>query len=230
MSAHSAAPRSRWVSTLVAQISDYVFEPVVETVETVRIEPHPVVAVVSAAPKSGATTLARLLAAELASRADGAAVVAGTSGARRHAPPSRAALRLATAMAGTAGQACGRLCLSDGVDARVIANTTRYLAPVVLDLRPDGSAAESVSVADRVVVVGCAASEPALLDAVASVLGGDPLKVVNRCAADSGDGGRTHLVLPESRIAARAAGLGTRALGPLGSAIADLADALGADQ
>ncbi|MEA2496581.1 MAG: hypothetical protein QOJ29_4492, partial [Thermoleophilaceae bacterium] len=53
MSAHSAAQRAGWVSTLVAQISDYVFEPVEVTVEAVRMEPHPVIAVVSAAPRSG---------------------------------------------------------------------------------------------------------------------------------------------------------------------------------
>jgi hypothetical protein len=62
--------------------------------------------------------------------------------------------------------------------------------------------------------------------AVALVLGGEPVKVANRVVDPAGWEGRADVLIPDSRIAARAAPLGTRPLGPLGAAIADLADAL----
>src|SRR5207247_2490881 len=128
---------------------------------------------------------------------------------RRSAPPSRAAVRLATALAGAAeAQPCGRLCLvrmraatpagadreaaaaadrealaaadreaPAAADPAKVVNAARYLAPVVLDLPADGSAAGFAAIADHVVVVASAADEPALLDAVASGCGGDPVKV-----------------------------------------------------
>jgi hypothetical protein len=243
MSAHSAAQRRSWLSALAAQVSEFVFEEVGDVVEPepARLEPYPVIAVVSAAARSGATTVARLLAAELAAREGGAAIVTASAPTRRSAPPSRAAIRLTTAMAGVAdAQPLGRLCIvtatgwigaseaSDpaaGDPERVIA-AARYLAPVVLDLPPDGSAAGIASVADRIAVVAAATGEPALLDAVATVIGGDPVKVVNR-VAESGDWAeRADILVPDSRIAARAATIGTRPLGSLGAAVAALADAL----
>jgi hypothetical protein len=229
VSAQSASVRRGWLSALVTQLADYVFEEVEETVEPepVRLEPHPVIAIVSAAPRSGATTVARLLAAELAARADGAAVVTSALATRRSAPPSRAAIRLTTALAGAAeGQACGRLCIATGNDAERLAGAARYLAPVVLDLPPDGSAAGVIAHADRVAVIASGSAEPALLDAVATVLGCNPLKVVNRAGEPGAWAERAQLQIPDSRIGARAAGLGTRAAGRLGSAIAALADAL----
>src|SRR5438445_746327 len=74
---------------------------VVEVLESepAQLVPPPAIAIVPAAPKSGASTLARMLAAELAARSEGAAIVATTGGpGRRGAPPSRAAARLATAL------------------------------------------------------------------------------------------------------------------------------------
>jgi hypothetical protein len=227
VSAHSASHRRSWLSALVAQVSDYVFEPIEETVEPQpkELEPHPVVAVVAAAARSGATTVARMLAAELAMRADGATVVVAPALPRRAAPPSRAAIRLATALAGAAdAQLVGRLCVVGPCDA--IVSAARYLAPVVLDLPADGSAAGVASIADRVVVVSAADGEPALLDAVASVIGGRPIKVANRITDSADWRDRVDILLPDSRIAARAAAIGTRAVGSLGSAIAALADVL----
>lgn len=230
MSAHSASARGGWLSALVAQVSDYVFEPIEETVEPepVALAPRSVVAVVSAAPRSGATAIARLLGAELAARGDGSALVTSSTVVRRTAPPSRPAARLATAMAGVGRvQPLGRICLMEGRPGDDVLAAARYLAPVILDLPPDGSAAGVASVADRIVVVGSAAGEPALLEAVATVVGGDPVRVVNR-VTDAGEWSkRADLLLPDSRIAARAAALGTRPLGPLASGIAKLADALG---
>jgi hypothetical protein len=248
MSAHSASHRGGWLSALVAHVSEYVFEEVEETIEPepAELEPYPVIAVVSAAPRSGATSVARMLAAELAVRGDGAAIVATTSTPRRPAPPSRAAIRLATALTGVAdAHPLGRLCVvatptavpagepnaaapmgAGPVDRQSVVAAARYLAPVVLDLSPDGSAAGIAALADRIAVVGGASGEPALLDAVAAVIGGASLKVVNRAADPADWEHRVDVVLPESRLGARAAALGTRPLGALGSAISRLADAL----
>ena len=228
MSAHSASQRRGWLSALVAQVSEYVFEDIEETVEPPReLIAQPVVAVVAAAPRSGTSTVARLLAAELAARRDGSALVLGAARPRRGSPPSRPAGRLATALGGAiAVQAVGRICVAASSDRAAEVNAARYLAPVVLDVAADGSAAGVAAVADRIVVVCGVTGEPALLDAVATVIGGEPLKVVNRVTDTGGWDGRADAQLPESRLAARAAGMGTRALGPLGSAIAALADAL----
>jgi hypothetical protein len=228
VSAHSASHGRSWLSALVAHVSEYVFEEIEETVEQPReLIAQPVVAVVAAAPRSGTSTVARLLAAELASRRDGSALVLGAARPRRGSPPSRASGRLATALGGAVDvQAVGRICVAASSDRAAEANAARYLAPVVLDVPADGSAAGVAVVADRIVVVAAATGEPALLDAVATVIGGESLKVVNRVTEAGGWDGRADAQLPESRLAARAAGMGARALGPLGSAIAALADAL----
>jgi hypothetical protein len=236
VSAHQVSHPRGWLSALVARVEGFVFEPVEETIaaEPIELEPYPVVAVVSAAPRSGATTVARLLAAELASRGGGAAVVTSAAPGRRLAPPSRAAMRLSTAMGGAIEvQACGRLCIA-AIDARGddsapierLVCAARYLAPVVLDLPPNGAAAAGAVLADRVAVVACGSAEPALLAAVATVLGGEPLRVVNRIAAEAGWKRRADILIPDSRLGGRAAAMGTRAVGALGTAIAGLADAL----
>jgi Mrp family chromosome partitioning ATPase len=214
---------------MAAQVAAYVLEPVEERIETelIDLEPHPVIAVVSAAARSGATTVARLLAAELASRGDGAAVVSGAAPTGRGGPPVRAATRLATALRAAGPlRPAGRLCLAQADDAAALVKAARYLAPVVFDLAPDGSAASAARIADRVVVVAAAASEPALAAAVRLVLGGRVTTVVNRVVERGGWEDRADHFIPESRLAARAAMLGTRGLGPMGAAIADLADVL----
>lgn len=232
MSAHSASHRGGWLSALVAQVSDYVFEEVEETVEQPKeLVAHPVVGVVAAAPRSGTSTVARLLAAELACRSDGrgggSALVLASARPRRAAPPARAAARLATALAGAVdAQPLGRICVAPSADRINEVRAARYLAPVVLDVPADGSAAEIAEVADRIIVVTAASGEPALLDAVATVVGGNAVKVANRVAEPAAWEARADVRLPESRMAVRASAMGTRALGPLGSAIATLADAL----
>ena len=55
---------------------------------------------------------------------------------------------------------------------------------------------------------------------------GDPIKLVNRVAEPGNWANRADVVLPNSRIAARAATLGTRGLGQLGDGITSLAEAL----
>lgn len=203
---------------MAAQLSAYV------------LEPFPVVAVVSAACKSGVTTVARLLAAELAGRYEDTAVVWSAEPAgRRGAPPSRGASRLATALRAGAGptSAVGRLCLASGDAPERVTASARYLAPVVLDVAPDGSATSVAGLADVAVVVAAAADEPALPRTVALALGNRRvLLVAGRAGAEPGWEDDADVVVPDSRIAARAATLGARAVGPLGAAIAELADAL----
>lgn len=295
MSAHPLPHRKSWLSLLAAHVADFVFETVEEADEEppIELQPHPVIAIVSATRRSGASTVARLLAAELAARSGGAAVVTGAGIARRTAPPSRAAVRLSTALAGVAQtQPCGRLVLAATPPARLdrtqtapasaeadlhppadalaaapaqadanshppadalaaarepvepeparpaegraairaLVDAARYLAPVVLDVPPDGSAAVIAPLADRVVVVAGASGEPPLLDAVATVIGGAPVKVANRIVEPGGWAERADLLIPDSRFAARAAVMGTRPLGPLAVAIGALADSLGAER
>lgn len=242
MSAQPFAQRRGWLAALVAQVEGFVFEEAEAepAPAPVALKPHPVVSVVSAAPRSGASTVARLLAAELGWRAAGAAVVASSQIPRRGGPPARAALRLATALGSAApATASGRVCLarmqagseSPGDDPTKLADAARYLAPVVFDVPPDGSAIRIVGVVDAIVVVAGSASEPALLDAVATIVAGDPaggrapIKVANRIGDHDRWAGRAELLLPESRLGARAAMLGTRAHGQLGSAISELTDA-----
>jgi hypothetical protein len=231
MSAHSASQRRGVMAQLAAQISAFVLEPVEATADSqpVDLQPYPVVAVVSAATRSGATSVARMLAAELAVRADGAAVVlAGGHAARRSAPPSRAAVRLSVALRGVvdSAQPLGRLCLVADPDPQRAAMAAHYLAPVVIDVAPDGSAASTASHAERAVVVVGASQEPALAAALARGVGGSPVVAVNRLREAGDWTGRADIRLPESRIAARAALVGTRPLGALGEAIVQLADAL----
>ena len=258
MSAQPFPQRRSWIASLVAQLEAFAFETVEVEPQAppapVELRPHPVVAVVSAASGSGASTVARLLAAELAVRAQGAAIVVAGSAARRAAPPSRAAVRLATALTGAAqATALGRLCIAtvahadadgsaeggapncatpdprlalDVAFARLV-EAARYLAPVVFDVPPDGSAASIARIADSVVVVAGRDCEPALLDAVAGIVGGDARTVANRAATEETWRGRADFLLPESRLAARAAALGACALGPLASAISELADSVG---
>jgi hypothetical protein len=239
VSAHPASERGGvgahprgLLSSMAAQLAAYVLEPVEETVdpEPVELVPYPVIAVVSAAAKSGATTVARLLAAELGLRAEGAAVVTSARATGRGGPPIRAAARLATALRATADvRPVGRLCLAAAAHPEALAEAARYLAPVVLDLPPDGSAAGIARVADRVAIVASASGEPALTAAVALVLGGEPIRVANRITERAAWEGRADIFIPESRLAARAALMGTRAVGPMGAAIADLAAALEGD-
>jgi len=234
VSAQPIAQRRGFLAALMAQVSSYVLEPLaeeqVDATEPAELVPHPVIAVVPAAPRSGATTVARLLAAELAFRCEGAAVVAGPGGwGRRAAPASRAAARVATALGSLPGavRATGRLCLVGGLEAPRVVAAARYLAPVVLDQPADGTGLAAAREADRCVIVASAAQEPALADAVAVVLGGQPVKVVTRAGDAEAWEGRAEVVVPDARIAVRAALTGTRPLGALGAAISELADAVG---
>ena len=190
---------------------------------------YPLVAVVGLARRCGATTLARALAAELARREAGAAVVASPQ-----APAvvglggSAAASRLADTLALSSRiRVTGRLCLAVCEDPGDLASATRAAAPAVVEVEPGVAAVEAAPIVDRVVLVAPPSLEPRLAAAVAetvSAVADDPLVVVNR----GGDHGQwllaADLIVPESRMGARLALAGRDPRGWLGRSAHDLAD------
>jgi hypothetical protein len=221
-------------------------EPAAETAVREPTVPRVVIAVFGLARGSGATVVARALAAELARRdASGTAAVACE--ARQSGIPlaTGAASRLAGALEDVPGattRAIGRVCLVGGADHRALAESSRYLAPLVLDTGSASVAGAPASVADRSVLVATPAVEPALARAAAACLervGALSVVVLNRARSggdSSTDDGREVdgdagpdappgvLPLPESRLGAQLALGGREARGELGRAIGALAD------
>jgi hypothetical protein len=201
--------------------------------------PRAVVAVFGLAPGCGATVVARALAAELATRdASGTAAVACETRTSAIPLATQAASRLARALEdlpGATTRAVGRVCLIEGADQLTLAESSRQVAPLVLD---GGSAAlggAPASLADRSVLVATEAVEPALARAASECLarvGAESIVVLNRARTDghaeSGDDitppASAFLALPHSRLGAQLALGGREARGELGRAIGRLAD------
>jgi hypothetical protein len=190
---------------------------------------YPLVGVVGLAHKCGATTLARAVAAELATRAGGAAVVA--SPARPAVVPlgsSAPAARLAEALDPLEERrAAGRLCLAACADADVLAAATREVAPAVMEVEPGSAATRAARVLDRIVLVASPKLEPALAAAVAetlAVVAEPPLIVVNRTADHGPWLVHADALVPDSRVGARLALAGREPRGWLGQAVEQLAD------
>jgi hypothetical protein len=192
---------------------------------------RPVIAVFGLARRCGATVVARGLAAELAGR-DQAGVAAVASPAAVGGIPlaTPAAGRLAGALEDVPGArttAVGRLCLVEGADARALADTARWFAPLVIDAGGVEVDSAAAAVADRVLLVAGPGVEPALAQVASDCvrrLGPEPLVVRNR----AGWNGSAGLPLPDSRMGAQLALGGRQARGELGRAIAALADLCGA--
>jgi hypothetical protein len=213
--------------------------------------PRPVVAVFGLRRGCGTTVVARALAAELATRdAGGTAAVACDATTAAGIPlATRAASQLARALAiapDVATRAVGRLCLVVGSDQLALVDTSRLLAPVVLDAGSSSLGGAPASLADRTVLVTTSAVEPALTQVAANCLlrvGVQPVVVVNRMrragARDGPEGSETRpggsgttggpLELPEARMGAQLALGGREARGELGRGIAELADLCGGD-
>ena len=234
MSARAAGSRGPVASVLAAAM-DWLIEPAEAATPRdepaiERLEERPVIAVVGLRSRCGATTVARALAAELAVR-DPAGASAVTVTAPGGAVPLGlpAAGRLARTLAPVAGglsRPCGRLCLVQCADRAALAGATRYLAPLVLDVEDPAEAHAAASLADRVVVVGTPAVEPALATAVAESLGrvgSDAVVVLNRGAGDGWDGVAA-VELPDARMGAHLALAGRQPGAQLGRAVAALAD------
>ena len=190
---------------------------------------YPLVGVVGLARKCGATMLARAIAAELASRQDGAAVVA--SPARPAVVPlgsSPPAARLAEALTPLEERrAAGRLCLAACTDADVLASATRPIAPAVMEVEPGSAAVAAAHVLDRVVLVASPKLEPALAAAVAETIAAvaePPVVAVNRMSDHGPWLVHADVLVPDSRVGARLALAGREPRGWLGRAVEQLAD------
>jgi hypothetical protein len=225
----------------LAAAGSFLLEPAVPRPDPPSQAPaggHPLVTVFGLARGCGVTTVSRALAAELARRdAGGAAAVHCDAAAAGLPLATQAAARLARALADVPGadtRAVGRLCLVAGAERATLADTVRHFAPLVLDAGSTSLGGAPAALADRVIVVATAATEPALASVAAEFLGcvgHEPLVVLNRITAGhiadgSGAGwpGRQAHRLPESRMGARLALGGREARGELGRAVAQLAD------
>jgi len=224
------------VSTVLAAVGGWLLEPAVPASDpgvAAPAWPRPVIAVFGLARGCGVTVVARALAAELASReGDGAAAVHCEARAGGIPLATHAANRLAKALADVPGadtRAVGRLCLVGGAERDALADSTRHLAPLLLDAGAASLGGVPAALADRVVLVAKPSVEPALATVAAeclSRLGHQPLVVLNR--ADGAErrewAVRGALALPESRMGAQLALGGREPRGELGRAIAELAD------
>jgi hypothetical protein len=207
--------------------------------------PRPVIAVFGLARGSGVTVVARALAAELARRDSyGAAAVHCDARAAGIPLATPAAGRLARALSqlpGTETRAVGRLCLVGGGERTAISQTTRELAPLVLDAGSAILGGAPAALADRVLLVATPSIEPSLGGVGAGCLarsGHAPLLVLNRAQAAVGEAdpdereatlaagwlARGVHLLPESRMGAQLAMGGREARGDLGRAVGELAD------
>jgi hypothetical protein len=233
VSAGAAAGRRTLLTTLV----DYLVEPL-EPVAAGRTSElsscfRPTVAVIGIGPGCGTTTVARALAVELALRDP-----CGAGAVTSRAVPS-GGIPLGTAAAGRLAhgledrlhartRVAGRVCLVGAAERPALTAVARDLAPLVIDVDDASDAPIAASLADVVVLVASPPTESSLARLLAASLarvGPQPQVVVNR-ACDVSDRwkGTCVLRLPESRMGARLAFAGREARGPLGGAIAHLAD------
>jgi hypothetical protein len=224
------------VSSLLRRAGEWLVEPAAaasaEPAPTLTVVPprsYPLVGVVGLARRCGATTVARALAAELASRHGGAAVVASPT---RPAVVPLGSSAPAAHLADTLAQlderrAAGRLCLAACSDARLLAAATRQVAPAVMEVQPGSAALDAARVLDRILLVASPALEPALAAAVAETIAAvadPPLIAVNR-ASDHGLWlVHADVLVPDSRVGARLALAGREPRGWLGRAVEQLAD------
>jgi hypothetical protein len=208
-------------------------EPAPEAPVRAPARPHAVVAVFGLAPGCGATVVARALAAELAARdASGTAAVACEARTAGIPLATQAASRLARALEdlpGAATRAVGRLCLIEGTDQLTLAESSRRVAPLVLDAGSGSLGGAPASVADRTVLVAAPAVEPALARVAGECLarvGAESIVVLNRVRPDrdTASVASEFMSLPDSRLGAQLALGGREARGELGRAIATLAD------
>jgi hypothetical protein len=234
-------PRARgFVSGALAAAGSFLLEPAVPQTGSPPEAPsgwRPVVAVFGLARGCGVTVVSRALAVELAGR-DAAATAAVHCDARAAGIPlaTHAAARLAKALADVPGadtRAVGRLCLVAGAERGALADTARHFAPLVLDAGSASLGGAPAALADRVIVVATASTEPALASVAVECLGRlgcEPLVVLNRTPAGGVDESasawenRAALRLPESRMGAQLALGGRETRGELGRAVAELAD------
>lgn len=200
------------LATAIARAEAWFLEPVEPAAPSATEAPRPVVAVRGLAPGCGTSTVARGLAATLASRDPrGAAIVVGRAGGAGPPLASSAAVRLAKELAacGCEGaRAAGRLCLVSPTQ-HVAAFALQRPCPVVLDISPLSEPDEGLSLADHVVLIASAGDEPAMSSAVAACIaraGHSVEVVVNRvheaATTEPPEGAE---LIPEARLPAHVA-------------------------
>jgi hypothetical protein len=219
-----------FLATAAAAIESFFLEPVAPLPAADSSEPReerPVVCVFGLARGCGVTVVARALAAELAAR-DPAGAAAVCCDVQPGGIPlaTHAATRLARLLEDVPGavpRAMGRLCLVGGADPLRLTDTARHHAPLVIDAGSAALGGAPASVAGRSIIVTTQWVEPALARVGAECIarvGPTPIVVLNRAPHD----GPCCLALPNSPVGARLALGGREARGPLGRAIAELAD------
>ena len=215
---------------VMGRVESYLLRPVEPPPAAARVVEHPVVAVLGVAPGSGATTVARGRAVALAGdAATGLACVNGRPPRPGAGLPSRAADRMARALAGAGGGSAGsagRLCIVDAADVPGLAQAARLELPLVLDAGRGPAARAAAALADRVVLVATPATEPALASLLGDSLGRirqDFVVAVNRASDQDEWGGAPAAAVPQSRIGAALARSGRPAPGSFGRAMSALA-------
>ena len=191
--------------------------------------PRPVVVVLGLAPRAGASTVARALAARLARVDPAGAAILFTADPPRAPISATAAARLARAAtdAGVeSARPAGRLCVLPASEP-VAPLSARRPAPVVVDPGHGVPAGGAVALADHVVLVCPPDVEPALAVAVVASLRGAGhcvSLVVTRVLGDPAGDLAGALAIPESRIAAQLTLACREPRGALGTAVAELAE------
>jgi hypothetical protein len=186
----SAAGRRGLVRAVLARGENWLIEPAHPALEPVAPSPtvpRPVIAVFGLTRGCGTTVVARALAAELGAR-DPAGAAAVICEARAAGIPlaTHAAARLARALEdvpGASTRAVGRLCLVEGADQLAVADSSRHLAPLVVDAGSGSLGGVPAALADQTVLVTTPAVEPALAPVAASCLarlGPEPVVALNR--------------------------------------------------
>jgi len=223
---------------LLGTVADFLVEPSATLDEAPETAwsgaARPVIAVAGLGARSGVTTVARALGAELSLRdPEGAAVVTSGAIAGGGIPLGTAAAgRLAQALSRSVHartRAVGRVCLAEtAIDDQALVETARGLAPLVLDVAEPSQTARAAAVSDAVVLLGLPDVEPALATVLSDSLrrvGPEPVVVLNRDLGCSERWeGSPALRLPDSRLGAQLALAGREPRGELGRAIARLAD------
>jgi hypothetical protein len=238
MTAWPDARRSGFLALMATRAERWLLEPAPPRPRAAEPAPEvrPVVAVIGLGPRCGATTVARALAIEFAQRdRSGAAVVSAVSRGTAPALATAAARRLARALPREVATAAGRLCLLDPDDPAVRELAYSRPAPLVLDVEHGRPPQGPVALADAVVLVAGPAVEPSLADVVAASLtrdadGSPPPIVLNRPLDLSPWGDRNVLVIGDARLGARLALAGRDPTPGLARPIAELADALVAEE
>jgi hypothetical protein len=232
MSGWATPRRAGVLATTLARVEDFLLEPA----DRVDHEPPappaqpPIVTVVPLAPRCGATTVARGLAATFATRGTlDAAIVCGPTSSVAFAIQTGGAARLARSVGDFVDapyRVSGRLCLVEG-DARIArAAALRSQAPLVIDVPHGADASEAAALADITVLVAAAETEPALASVVGASLarsGPAPIVVIGRPGEEE-PAAPAAVELPESRLGSRIALAGREPPGALGAAVAELAD------